>query len=541
MPTYLRAIVPSVLIVLFLVAAAMPQPALAQAGNEKVGEELKTIVFDGVATPGADDDDERLIQVFTFYEDRSFKPLWVRDDGPKTKALRFLEILRSSHEEGLNPASYRIGEIEPRIASEDPRQLAEAEILFARAMIDYGRDITAGRVEPMKVDGEHFIYPSGPGAVTLLDGAEQAGDIGPYIQSLAPQTPNYARLKQALADYRAMARNGPWTQVPKDETLKEGMQQARVPVLRKRLEESGDLAPGAHSGDVYDGALVEAVKAFQARHGIDIDGAVGPDTLTQINTPLSYRIWQLEMNMERRRWMNDDLGSRYVFVNLADQYLKVVDNGKTVHTARTVVGKSFHRTPVFSKEIKYLVMNPYWNVPSSIATNEYLPKLKQDPGYLSRQNIRILKGNTEINPFSVDWHSVTGRFPFRLRQDSGPKNALGRIKFMFPNQFNVYIHDTPSKSLFSRTSRFYSHGCIRVQHPTDLAEVLLRTQGWTKAKIENVIAGGKKRIVRLKAHIPVHITYLTAWANKDGSVHFRKDIYGRDEKLGLALGASLAN
>ncbi len=528
-------------VVFLLVLACVMLATPLHAQNDVVADELRTIITTGISTPGADDDDERLIQIFTFYEERSYKPLWFRDTGPKTKGIIFLRVLKNSVADGLDPKNYRVEEIESRIASKEPRKLAEAEILMARAMIDYGRDLSAGRVEPRKADKELYIYPKGPGAVTLLDGAELAEDIEPYLASLAPKTDNYARLKEILAQYRAVAAVGGWTPVPGGETLKEGMQDPRVPVLRARLEETGDLEANAHEGDVFAGSIIDAVKSFQIRHGLDVDGAVGPDTLKNLNVTIHQRISQMELNLERRRWMEDNLGDRYVFVNLADQELKVVDGDKTVHAARTVVGKLYHRTPVFSKQMQYIVINPYWNVPSSIATKEYLPKLKQDPGYLRRQNIRILKGKSEIDPYSVDWRLVNGKFPFRLRQDTGAKNALGRVKFMFPNQFNVYIHDTPSKSLFAKASRFYSHGCIRVQHPLDLATVLLGTQGWTKSKINQTVANGAKRIVKLKKKIPVHITYLTSWVNKDGRVHFRKDIYGRDKRLAAALSKTLTN
>ena len=521
------------LVILFIGAAQFPQAAKAQ--SDAVAGELQYIIQDGVATPGADDDDERLIQVFTYYEDRGFKPLFVRDDGPKAKGKVLLEHLRNAAEDGLDPGSYRIAEIEKRLADPSPASLAEAEILFARAMIDYGRDLTAGRVEPRKVNKALFVYPQGPGPLTLLEGAEQADDLGPYIATLAPQTPNYARLRDALAAYRAIATMGGWPKLPLGETLKPGMDDARVATLRTLLERVGDLAPGAHAGNVYDGAIVEAVKRFQYRHGLAEDGAIGPSTLAELNVPVEDRVAQIELNMERRRWMNDDLGPRYIFVNLADQYLKVVEDDKTIHTALLVVGKPFHSTPVFSEQMTYLELNPFWNVPPSIATNEYLPKLIRNPGVLEPENIRVLAGNSEVSPWSVDWASISGRFPYLLRQDPGPKNALGRIKFMFPNPFNVYIHDTPSKSLFAKASRIFSHGCMRVQHPEQLAEVLLRDQGWSMTKLEQTIATGERRIVKLQRPIPVYVTYLTAFANKDGGVHFRKDVYGRDKTLAAAL------
>ena len=258
--------------------------------------------------------------------------------------------------------------------------------------------------------------------------------------------------------------------------------------------------------------------------------------------PVAGRIRQMEVNLERRRWMDDDLGDYYIFVNVADQQMKVVRNGRTVHTARLVVGKPYNRTPVFSETMKYIVLNPYWNVPPSIANGEYLPKLKEDPAYLMRQGIRILSGSGdsagEIDPYSINWSSLD-RMPYSLRQDSGGKNALGQVKFMFPNRFNVYLHDTPSKSLFAKDLRIFSHGCMRVEHPLDLAALLLAEQGWTRKKIDAAIASGKQRVINLAKPIPVHVTYLTAWVNEDGSVNFRRDVYDRDKQLASALAGSL--
>ncbi len=278
---------------------------------------------------------------------------------------------------------------------------------------------------------------------------------------------------------------------------------------------------------------------FQERNGLNADGVIGPDTLEAVNVPVSTRVTQLAINLERRRWMTDEPGKFFVSVNLADQALKVVemrdDREKTIHTARLIVGKPYHDTPVFTGQMSYVVFNPYWNVPSSIANKEYLPKLRQNPGALQSLNIRIFAaGGAEVNPFSVNWNGLS-RVPYSLRQDSGDKNALGRIKFIFPNKYNVYIHDTPTKSLFSKDKRFYSHGCMRVQYPRQLAEVILGPQGWTTDMINQQIDSGQRKIVTLKQKIPVYVTYLTAWVDKDGTVNFRRDVYGRDKILAAAL------
>jgi murein L,D-transpeptidase YcbB/YkuD len=250
----------------------------------------------------------------------------------------------------------------------------------------------------------------------------------------------------------------------------------------------------------------------------------------------------MELNLERRRWMDDNLGDYYVFVNVADQQLKVVRNEKTIHTARLVVGKPYARTPVFSETMKYVVLNPYWNVPPAIADKEYLPKLKKDPGFLQRQGIRVLTGSGdnagEVDPYTVNW-SALSRMSYSLRQDSGAKNALGRVKFMFPNRFNVYLHDTPSKSLFEKDLRVFSHGCMRIENPLDFAALLLADQGWTRKKIDTAVASGSQRVINLTKPIPVHVTYLTAWVDKDGTVNFRRDVYGRDKQLAAALAGGL--
>lgn len=526
----------------------------AQA-EKAVAELLRHYIESGTSTIDVSEDGERLIPVFLIYESRHYTPIWVRDTGPKRKAHDFLKILKASKKDALIPLNYRVDEIEKRIDSEDFQDMVELELLLSSALLDYGRDIHAGRIEPSKINKNIRIFPQVQGSATLLDRIELAHRVSEVFDTLPPQTPRYARLKQKLAEYRASAAKGKWQTVSEGEVLKPDMHDERVSELRLLLAQTGDLAPdaalpvsaeGAEDKTLYGPTLVEAVKQFQFRHGLDLDGVIGPDTLKQLNTPLSARIRQIELNMERRRWMQDSFGDFYVFVNLADQYLKVVKRNakgreKTIHTAPLVVGKPYHATPVFTKKMTHMVMNPYWNVPSSITRNEYLPKLKRDPGAMQRQNIRIIRGWGDnapiVDPYSIDWSKISKRnFPFRLRQDPGRKNALGKIKFMFPNKFNVYIHDTPSKSLFSRTSRFFSHGCMRVKDPSQLAEVLLneRSSGWNPKRISDVLGKGKKRVVRLKS-FPVHVTYLTAWVNKNGQLHFRKDIYGRDKVLDRAL------
>ena len=540
----LRRLLPStavpVLLLLFLAAGAAAQD-LTAAIEERLD----------LAAAGAADGEQglELAALRQFYAEREFRPLWLEAGTPPgaapggagPEAAIVHAALAAAGADGLDPLDYAAPAIHERLAARDTATLAELEVLLSRAVVEFTADLRAGRLVPHQVDNEFQIHPQRPSAALTLIGAERAADIGAYLASFAPQTVNYSRLKQTLADYRAIAARGGWRQVVDGETLKPGMIDIRLPEIRARLAEAGDLAAEqANGSDVYDPVLEAAVKRFQWRHGLDQDGAIGQKTIAAMNVPVEARIDQVLLNMERRRWMPDDLGERYVFVNMADFELKVVEGTRTIHDTRVVVGTPYHRTPVFSGMMTYVVLNPYWNITPTIAKNEILPKLRQDAGYLQKHDITVLSdwtdGAVPVDPSTVDWSQVSPRsFPYKLRQNPGAHNSLGRIKFMFPNPYNIYLHDTPSRELFKRSVRSFSHGCIRVQNPVDFGAVLLGADGWTKERIEAVIASGEQKVISLGQPIPVHLTYLTAWANKDGSVHFRDDIYGRDKTLAAAL------
>ncbi|MCC0049093.1 MAG: L,D-transpeptidase family protein [Rhodobiaceae bacterium] len=545
-----RAVRAFLAILMLMLAAGLPAPVLAQtdtaadqpAASEEIDpfrEEILTII---AQRTGGGGEDRHLSTIADYYSDPSNPALWVENGAVNDKARTMVEILKTAYLDVLDPDDYNADTLASQLGASLVPDLAQLEVGLSLSLLDYTRHLAAGRVEPSKVNAELAIFPSVPDPMLVLLGVQGATDMVAYATlGYEPSTPQYQRLRTALAVFRQLAAVGGWPQVPGGPTLKEGMTDPqRVPVLRKRLEVAGFMRQGAHSGDVFDGALVEGLKVFQERHGLEIDGAVGPNTLAELNVTAEQRVRQIEINMERRRWMEDKPGDFYIFVNLADQFLKVVerrpDREHTIHTALTVVGKQFHRTPVFSETMKYIVINPSWNVPFSIATKEYLPKLKQNPGVLAAQNIRLLADGRDVDPYSINWASVTPRtFRWQLQQRPGKNNALGEVKFMFPNRFNVYIHDTPSKGLFSQASRVFSHGCIRVQNPFDLADVILGRQGMSHKEIQQIKDTGSERIVRLKEPIPVHINYLTAWVNKDGTVHFRRDVYGRDAALDKAL------
>ena len=476
-----------------------------------------------------------------YYGERAFAPIWFTEAGLTEDAHLVIAAMAAANDHALNPNNYDpLGLLQKSETAASEQDWARFDIDLSVQFLRYATHLSSGRVQPNKVNKALNLFPDRPEPKILLENAEQAVDFSAFLESLAPQSDNYARLKRRLAQFREKAAQGGFTTVPDGEVLKPGMSDPRIETLRLRLMEEDIPGAEAHTGEVYDGVLVEAVKVFQEYHGLDPDGVIGNATLAQINLPINDKLIQMELNMERRRWMPDDLGDFYVFVNIADQNLKVVRNGKTIHTTRVVVGKPYHATPVFSDTLEYVEINPFWNEPYSIATKEYLPKLKQNSAALSGKNIRVFQDGSEIAPTQIVWNSYSGgNFPFRLRQDPGDDNALGRIKFMFPNQFNIYIHDTPSKSLFSRSERAFSHGCIRVSDPFGLADVLLADNNAATGYWEAIRDSGESAVVKPATGVEVHLTYLTAWMNKDGSTHFRKDIYGRDKVLLDALRAAM--
>jgi len=343
-------------------------------------------------------------------------------------------------------------------------------------------------------------------------------------------------LEKSLAQYRELAAQGGWPQVPDGPALHEGDKNDRIPFLRQRLVASADLAASAGQGDIFDGALREAVQKFQTRHGLAADGTVGAGTLTELNVPISERIRQLAASLERCQPLPSVLEHRHILVNIADFTLKLYEDGKPVLSMPVIVGKTYRQTPVFNGRIASLVINPTWEVPHSIATKDILPKIKKNPGYLSKMHLRVFQGwkdATEINPATINWASLSpAHFPYRLRQDPGPANALGRVKFLFPNPYDVYLHDTPSRELFHKDARTFSSGCIRIAKPLDLAAYLLQgTKLNSMDALNEAISHEKTQQIAIPAPIPVHIVYMTAWVDRDGIIQFRSDIYNRDPAL----------
>jgi L,D-transpeptidase YcbB len=489
-----------------------------------------------------------------FYRARDFRPAWIDDALSLSDAAAFLEALRLVSGDGLDPENYHLAALESLVREiklangKKPRQvrpeaLADLEMLLTDAFLLCGSHLVHGQVNPETIQSEWFIKGRYEDLAAVLEKGLAAKDVPGALDSLRPSHEVYRGLKRAFGMYRDLAGAGGWPGFSPGPKLVKGDRGERVEALRKTLAATGDLpgAEGTDDSDFFDDALERSVQAFQRRHGLEPDGAVGAETATALNVPAAERLTQTRANLERWRWITQDLGQRYVLVNVADFRVAVVEAGREVLSMPAVVGSAFRRTPDFSGRMSYLEINPSWTVPPKLAREDILPKLKKNPDYLKEKGIRIYRdwteGAPEIDSASVDWSQVKAdALSYKFRQDPGPHNSLGRIKFIFPNKFDVYLHDTPERGLFSRAARDFSSGCIRVERPVDLAEHVLRGDpDWTREKILAAIEGLETRVVHLRDPLGVHLLYWTAWLADDGRVHFRKDIYLRDAALYRAL------
>jgi murein L,D-transpeptidase YcbB/YkuD len=458
---------------------------------------------------------------------------------PSKAADAALAVLASARDHGLDPDDYQWAALvserdavarAPR--GERSRHLAVFDVRLTSALLRLGHDVALGRVRPDAVVPRWKSQRAAPDlAATLADARTRVGEWLPAIQ---PRHPEYAALQRGLAALHGARAKGGWPQVP-PAALKPGDAHPAVVALRRRLAASGDLAAANAEGTRFDGALEAALRVFQEHHGLPATGRLDQKTRAALDVPLDARIGQVSMNLERWRWMPDDFGDRHFRVNVPYFHLEAFEQGRLALDIRAVVGKRGNETPIFSERMTHVVLSPYWNIPPSIAAGETLPAASSDPAYLERQNIEVVRVSGSaadvVDPATLDWNDEALLQDLRFRQRPGAGNALGLVKFMFPNEYDVYVHDTPADALFSRLGRAFSHGCVRVEEPMALARYVLRDQPkWTPDAIEAAMHAGAETHVKLRTPIPIHILYFTAWADANGGLQFREDVYGYDAK-----------
>jgi murein L,D-transpeptidase YcbB/YkuD len=480
------------------------------------------------------------------YAENEYRPLWASRD----RLDRLDDLVAYAVEQGLDPADYPLELVRSRLPPSglpgDVNQRAEVDILATETAVRVVYQVRFGRVDPGRLFPDwnfdrRLVQDLDP-VVVLLDmiGAENPRQA---LGALVQRGSLYQDTVAALARYRELAAAGGWPAVPTGPTLRRGDEDARVTALRARLAVTGEL-DGEVASSRFDRALEIAVEDFQARHGLDVDGAVGPATLEALNVPVSARIEQIRFALERQRWVFEDVQSldgRLVMVNIASAEVSFFEGEDVVWRSRAQIGRPYRQTPVFRDDIEYLVFNPTWTVPPTILKNDVLPPLLADPaGYLAEKNMDLLDRDGRVVPVdAVDWDTVGPEsFPYIVRQRPGPWNALGTVKFIFPNPHFVFLHDTPSRDLFERAGRAFSSGCVRVEDPYGLAELLFDAPDvWNRRSFQEVLDTGQIRTIHLETTVPVFLLYLTAEADDDGYVRFFKDVYGRDARLREAMSA----
>jgi murein L,D-transpeptidase YcbB/YkuD len=474
--------------------------------------------------------------VIETYRQRQFRPVWIENGALSERGAAVLKLLSAAAEEGLTPAAYlpaALTGFDQPLPVDDPAAMARLDIDLLAAATRYARDASGGVFDPNKLSRYHDVKT----AAVAADAAARVIAYSPYpaqyLMSLHPTHPAYAAMKAALAKLRAEHEPRTESVIADGPLVKRGGTDARIPLVRQKLAGRGfgdGVLPAGSDPLLLDAELSVQLRLFQTSSRIKVSGMLGRQTVAALNTGLSRRDEaRLVNNMERLRWLPRDLGRRHVFVNQPAFEAEVVENGREVWSTRVIVGKPNTQTYVFHDEMELVVFNPSWGVPQSIIAKEYLPKLRRDPGYLDRMGFKVVNQKGKVVPSrSVRWASYGSRVPYGVQQPPGAKNALGEVKFLFPNTHNIYMHDTPSRELFSEDLRAFSHGCVRVQNPREFAAVLL---GWNQEDVAKQIETPKSETVRLKEKIPVHLTYFTAWPDETGRIRYFEDLYGRDKAM----------
>ncbi len=475
------------------------------------------------------------------YQGHDFAPYWTRP----ARVRELMDLIQNAADHGLMPADYNIDQLhqvlQRRMARPSAEIEAEADILLTESLLRYGYHRRFGKVKGSTLDPdinfrrESFLQQS---TSVTVEQALESSSLTDFIQMAAPSGPVYQHLQARLAVYRDMADTGGWPTVADDPVLRIGDNDPRVSDIRKRLAATGRIKDhGDLNSTLFDQALKNAVKGFQLRHRLGQDGIVGQQTIAALNVPVEHRINQLRTSLERLRWVNQEAVDTMVVVNIAGFRAFYFKDGALEWETRAQVGKHYRQTPVFRGDIAYLEFNPTWTIPPGILRNDTLPAIKRDPNYLASKNIRVIDNKgTIVDPATVNWNKYKTSVPYTLRQDPGPNNALGTVKFIFPNKHFVFMHDTPHPELFSHKERSFSSGCIRIQDPLKMAELVLNDPvKYNRSALEDVVNSRETQRIRPSPKMPVIIVYLTASVNADGKVRFYKDIYNRDQKVLDAL------
>jgi len=480
------------------------------------------------------------------YDERGFEPLW--KDTSRVDEL--VGLVEGSYDDGLLPVDYHLTALlrlrQAVAADPSPANLADLDILSTDAFMLLLYHLYFGKVDPKAV-APTWNFPTreidGRSAATFVTEAITSGGLREALDAVRPRHWMYQHGRAALRAYREIESRGGWQSVPAGESLKPGMTDPRIVALRHRLAVTGDLAGQPLDSDFYDDALAAAVRAFQERHLLTPDAAVGKGTLAELNVSVADRIRQIRVNLERGRQILHEIGDEdLVIVDIAGYEVRYVRDRKVTWSSRVVVGQPYRQTPIFGAQIEYVVFNPTWTVPPGILQKDILPAVRRDPGYLAKRGLEVVDRNgRRIDASGIDWHRYSGSsFPWFVRQAPGANNALGRVKIMFPNPHMVYLHDTPARSLFEKDDRAFSSGCIRVQRPFELVELLLADPAWDQSALAAAVDSGETRTVRLVSPVRVLLIYWTVDEDDQGRIVFKRDVYDRDPALARALDARFA-
>jgi murein L,D-transpeptidase YcbB/YkuD len=475
-----------------------------------------------------------------FYAARKYKPVWL-GTGAESPLLEIaLTFIANAKNEGLDSQDYQLQQLQ-QLQQQAPQSLPaaiELELRTTQSLMKLTKDLSRGRLQATAADPDWHIRQSTFEAAAFLHKAIKTDRLQQSLDDLSPKQSSYLSLKQTLMRYQNLINDHTdWIHIPSTPAIRPGNMDTLIPLIRQRIlqayavDDMAEYRLDSNESLHYDDELVTAVKAFQVQHGLNPDGVIGKNTIRAFNIPLAWKIRQLRINMERLRWLPRNLGKRYILVNTAGFRLTAVEQGVPALNMRIIVGLDYRSTPSFNSAFSHMVLNPSWTVPATIARKDLLPKQQKDPTYFTAAGFKVYSSYARdaeaIDPHTIDWRAIKAGFPYLLRQDPGAQNALGRIKFMFPNSFDIYLHDTPSKSLFQKDIRTFSSGCIRLEKPMELAAFLLNTQQ-IPDKFRTDMDSGKTVTAHLPRQLPVYLVYSTAWVDEQEKVHFSPDIYGRD-------------